>query len=249
MCWVTATGHLNPGRGSSCSAMVEPYARDTATVHPPADRVSTLHPVSFDPLSTMAASYDAYASDREEAGEPDWRDDIRDDFVSRLPAGRRVLEIGAGVGFTSKWFLDQGIDIVATDLSPANIELCRAKGVPAEVRDMADLGFADRSFAGVWAASCLMHVPTAELGSVFAEVNRVLVDGGLFWAGTWGGPTSEGIWADDWYEPKRFYSIRDDDLMRSLYESHFEVLSFSSFSPMTDSDWHYQSALLRAAGE
>ena len=200
-------------------------------------------------LSTMAASYDAHASDREEAGEPDWRDEIRDDFAARLGDGTRVLEVGAGVGYTSKWFLDQGFDIVSTDLSPANVELCRAKGVRAEVRDMVDLGFPDRSFAGVWAASCLMHVPTADLGGVFGEISRVLVDGGLLWVGTWGGATVEGIWSEDWYETKRFYSIRDDDLMRTLYEPHFEVLSFSSFSPMADSDWHYQSALLRTVAE
>ena len=198
-----------------------------------------------DLLSTMAASYDAHASDREQAGEPDWRDEIRNDFAAALGDRARVLEVGAGVGYTSKWFLDQGFDIVATDLSPANIELCRAKGVPAEVRDLADLGFPDGSFAGVWAASCLMHVPTADLDGVFAEISRVLVDGGLLWVGTWGGPTTEGIWADDWYEPQRFYSIRDDKLMRSLYEPHFEVLSFESFNPMPDSDWHYQSALLQ----
>ena len=203
--------------------------------------------MDHDHLAAMAAAYDARASRREEAGEPDWRDDIRSDFVGRLPEGGRVLEIGAGVGYTSKWFLDQGIDIVATDLSPANIELCRAKGVPAHVREMADLGFGDRSFAGVWAASCLMHVPTADVDAVLTEVERVLAGGGLFWAGTWGGPTTEGIWADDPAEPKRFYSIRDDDLMRTLYESHFEVLTFDSFSPMTGFDWHYQSALLRTA--
>ena len=193
----------------------------------------------------MAASYDAYASEREQDGEPNWRDEIRADFVARLPDGGRVLEIGAGVGYTARWFLDQGLDIIATDLSPANVELCRAKGVPAEVRDMADLGFADRSFDGVWAASCIMHVPTADLDTAFAGINRVLEDGGLFWVGTWGGPTNEGIWDEDHYEPKRFYSIRDDDLMRSLYEPHFEVLSFHTFSPMREVDWHYQSALLR----
>ena len=203
--------------------------------------------MDFDHLAAMAASYDANASAREEAGEPDWRDDIRDDFVARLPEGARVLEIGAGVGYTAKWFLDRGIDIVATDLSPANVELCRAKGVEAEVRDMADLGLPDDSFDGVWAASCLMHVPNADLGTVFAEVNRVLRDGGLFWAGTWGGLTSEGMWDDDHYQPARFYSIRDDELMRSLYQPFFEVLAFSTFDPMPEIDWHYQSALLRSA--
>jgi SAM-dependent methyltransferase len=198
-----------------------------------------------DRLSTLRTAYDIHAQDRERAGEPNWRDEIRQDFVDRLPAGGRVLEVGAGVGFTARWFLDQGLDITATDLSPANVTLCRDKGVKAEARDMADLGFADDSFDGVWAASCLMHIPDAELPIVFAEISRVLVPGGFFWAGTWGAPvSSEGIWADDWYDPKRFYSIRSDEDIRSLYEPAFHVMSFETFDPMPDGDWHYQSTLL-----
>jgi SAM-dependent methyltransferase len=193
----------------------------------------------------MAQAYDLRAEHREEIGEPDWRDDIRDDFVRRIPEGGTVLEVGAGVGFTAKWFLDQGLDIIATDLSPANVELCREKGVPAEVRDMAGLGFPDGSFDGIWAASCLMHIPTDNLSDVFAEFGRVLRSDGLIWVGTWGGTTTEGTWADDPVEPRRFYSIRDDDLMRSLYEVHFTVDSFMTFDPIPAGDWHYQSAFLR----
>jgi SAM-dependent methyltransferase len=193
----------------------------------------------------LVAAYDSKAADREEVGEPSWRDDIRADFASRLATGAPVLEIGAGVGYTARWFLDRGFAITATDLSPAHVDLCRAKGVPANVRDMADLGFADESFDGVWAASCLMHIPNAELPAVLAEVARVLAPGGLLWAGTWGGTDGEGIWADDHIEPKRFYSIRSDARMGAFYETDFEMLSFEAFDPRPDLEWHYQSALLR----
>jgi SAM-dependent methyltransferase len=199
-----------------------------------------------DHLSQMAAAYDNQVEHREETGEPTWRDGIRDDFVARLPNGARVLEVGAGVGFTAKWFFDQGIDILATDLSSGNVEAIRAKGVPAEVRDMADLQVADGSFDGVWAASCLMHVPTPEMPGVLAELDRVLVPGGWFWAGTWGDdPGQEGIWEEDFAEPKRFYAVRTDDAMRSLYEVAFELVSFDTFKPMDDIGWYYQSALMR----
>ncbi len=198
-----------------------------------------------DILTSLTASYDSYAHEREANGEPEWRDDIRLDFSSRLPAGGRVLEIGAGAGHTAKWFHDQGFDITATDLAPANIELCRAKGVKAEVRDMADLGFENESFDGVWAASCLMHIADVDLPDVLREISRVLRPTGYFWAGTWGGGDSEGIWQDDFYEPKRFYSIRSDDRMRAFYEPQFTVLSLDGSDPRPDLDWHYQSALLR----
>lgn len=196
-------------------------------------------------LNDLAAAYDAHASEREAAGEPEWRDRIKEDFVGRLPPGGRVLEVGAGVGYTARWFADRGVDIVATDLSPANVDLIRQKGVPAEVSDMADLGFDDGSFAGVWAASCLMHVPEAEIDDVLTEVARALQPSGLFWAGTWGDTvTSEGIWEEDWYDPKRFCAIRDDDLLRSRYERHFDILAFETFRPRETIDWHYQSALM-----
>lgn len=202
-----------------------------------------------DHLSAMAAAYDARVQDREAAGEPEWRDDIRRDFIDRLPAGARVVEVGAGVGYTARWFHDQGLDVLATDLSPGNVEMIRAKGVPAEVRDMADLQLPDRSVDGVWAASCLMHVPTATVPQVLAEIARVLTVDGWFWVGTWGSDEgSEGIWEDDPSEPKRFYAIRTDEVMRSLYADHFEVVSFDTFSPMDEIGWHYQSALLRTSG-
>ena len=89
--------------------------------------------------------------------------------------------------------------------------------------------------------------PLCQTRQLLIHVAKHLGDGGLFWAGTWGGSTTEGTWDDDRYTPKRFYSIRDDELMRSLYEPHFEVLSFDTFDPMPDIDWHYQSALLRSA--
>jgi len=195
----------------------------------------------------LARAYDAFASERDKAGEPDWRADIRDGFAARLPRGGRLLEIGAGVGYSSKWFLDQGFDVTATDLSTVNVEICRAKGLRAEVRDMADLGFVDQLFDGVWAASCLMHIPDSELPSVLEEISRVLTLPGHLWAGTWGGTDREGIWENDRYEPKRFYSIRSDERMRAFYEPQFEVLAFDAFDPRPDLEWHYQSALLRKA--
>ncbi|MBT8212296.1 MAG: methyltransferase domain-containing protein [Acidimicrobiia bacterium] len=196
-------------------------------------------------LADLIAAYDANVDGREERGEPDWRNLIRADFAERLPSGGSVLEIGAGVGFTAQWFDVHGFDVTATDLSPANVAKIRDKGVTAEVRDMANLGFPDASFDGVWAASCLMHIPDAELPAVLAGIAAVIRPGGWFWAGTWGGHDQEGTWEDDWYQPKRFYSLRTDERMRAFHEGSFEVVSFEYFEPEPEIDWGYQSALMR----
>lgn len=197
---------------------------------------------------SLAAAYDAHAPDREEKGEPEWRDEIRADFAARLASGARLLEIGAGVGYSAAWFVAEGFDVLATDLSAENVAHCRAKGVRAEVRDMADLSLPARSFDAVWAASCLMHIPNVELPSVLAGIRNIMVPGGWFWAGTWGGADEEGTWDDDPYTPKRFYSFRSDERMRIFYAAHFDVVRFDSLDPMPELGNHYQSALLQVPG-
>ena len=198
----------------------------------------------MDPRRDLASAYDTHALDREARGEPEWRSPQRSRFAAGLPPGGRLLELGAGVGHTARWFADQGFDVLATDLSPANVEMCRAKGVEAQVADLMDLAL-DGPFDGVWAASCLMHVPNVHLAETLESIAGLLADSGLFWAGTWGGAESEGIWAEDWYRPRRFYSIRGDEQMRSFYRAAFELESFASFDPEPDIEWHYQMALLR----
>lgn len=197
-----------------------------------------------DPRAELAEAYDRNADVREERGEPDWRDGIRASFAGRLHSGARILEVGAGVGYSARWFSDSGFDVVATDLSPANVAKIREKGVTAYITDMGDLPFGDRSFDAVWAASCLMHVPNADLAAALIEIRRVLHDDGVFWAGTWGGVESEGIWEDDFYTPKRFYSLRTDAQMRAFLDVDFVVESMDVFEPSAEIEWSYQSTFM-----
>ena len=92
---------------------------------------------------SIATTYSNVARQREEMGEAEWRWPIASRVLEQLQAeGKtRLLEIGAGVGFTARWFADRGMDVVATDLSPAQVELIGAKGLEARVADFYDLGF------------------------------------------------------------------------------------------------------------
>lgn len=200
----------------------------------------------MDPRQDLAAAYDARAGDREAAGEPEWRKAAQADLVERLGPGAELLEVGAGVGYASRWFADRELTVVATDLSAENVARCREKGLRAEVADMGDLPFPDGSFDAVWAASCLMHIPNADLPGTLDEIARVIRPGGLLWTGTWGSESSaEGTWEEDWYEPKRFYSLRSDADLQAMLEDRFRILSFDSRDDFEkDIDWHYQMTLM-----
>jgi 2-polyprenyl-3-methyl-5-hydroxy-6-metoxy-1,4-benzoquinol methylase len=48
--------------------------------------------------------------------------------------------VGAGPGHDSRYFQEQGLRVLCTDLSPTMVELCKAKGLDARVADFLSLG-------------------------------------------------------------------------------------------------------------
>jgi SAM-dependent methyltransferase len=191
--------------------------------------------------------YDTNAAARDERGEADWRDALRTAFAAKLrdEDKRRLLEIGAGSGHSAAYFATDGFDVVATDLSPEHVEHCLAKGLHAHVADFYDLAFSDGLFDAIWAMSCLLHVPDADLPDVLGELSRVLIPGGLLHVGLWEGPNREGPLGDDPDTgPQRFFALRTDDHARKLFGNHFSIESFAS-SEVPDHDMAYQVMLLR----
>jgi SAM-dependent methyltransferase len=152
-----------------------------------------------------------------------------------------LLEVGAGTGHDSLYFQRQGLRVLCTDLSPAMVELCRAKGLDARVADFLGLGVPPASFDAVYALNCLLHVPTPGLPRVLEAIGDVLVPGGLFYAGTWGGADEEGPVPDEHYPVPRFFAFRSDRLMRETLAEHFRVLSFTTFNADRK---HFQSFML-----
>lgn len=198
--------------------------------------------------ASLRRAYDARADDRDARGIAEFRSAVRSEFARLVKAvgGERVLDLGAGTCHESEWFVGAGLDVVAIDLSPENVERCRARGVDARVGDFYDLKFPDESFDAVWAMSSLLHVPDRDLPIVLAEIDRVLRPGGLVQAGMWGGPGTEGRRAGDDYDPPRFYSLRTDERAHDLFSARFTIAAFSTTIPEgTRAGEHYQLFLLR----
>jgi SAM-dependent methyltransferase len=152
-----------------------------------------------------------------------------------------LLEVGAGTGHDSLYFQEQGLHVLCTDLSPAMIDLCRAKNLNARVADFLGLGVPPASFDAVYALNCLLHVPTPDLPRVLEAIGEVLVPGGLFYASTWGGADEEGPMRDDHHPVPRFFAFRSDERMSQALAERFRVLSFKTF----DADGnHFQSFVL-----
>jgi SAM-dependent methyltransferase len=195
-------------------------------------------------LDPLRAAYDARASWRDGLTREPWKVAERQAFRDRLAPGARLLEIGAGPGQDSAYFQDEGFAVVAADLSPAMVELCRSKGIEAHVMDFLHLDFPAGSFDAVYAMNCLLHVPNADLPTVLVSIRSVLRPGGLFFVGVYGGRESrEGPIANDEHVPPRFFSWRTDDELLSFATAHFEVVDFHPVEH--GPDHRYQSLTLR----
>jgi SAM-dependent methyltransferase len=185
----------------------------------------------------------AAAAGRDSRGKEAFKIDERQRFLDLL-RGRgatSLLEVGAGTGHDSLYFQEQGLHVLCTDLSPAMVELCRAKGLDARVADFLGLGVSPGSFDAVYALNCLLHVPTPDLPRVLEAIEEVLVPGGLLYAGTWGGTDEEGPMRDEDHPVPRFFAFRSDERMREALAERFRVLLFRTVDVGGN---HFQSFVL-----
>lgn len=194
---------------------------------------------------TLRQAYDKHADERDRSKLADWKFEERQMYLQSLLENdlNAILELGAGPGRDAAYFAEHRFDVVCVDLSEEMVRLCKDKGLDARRMDMRELAFADGEFDSVYAMNSLLHVPKADIGTVLAEVHRVLKPGGLFFWGVYGGESSEGIWEQDSYEPKRFFAMYTDEELARLAEPLFAVEDFHTV-PM-ESGPHFQSLLLR----
>jgi SAM-dependent methyltransferase len=196
---------------------------------------------------SLRVFYDQDAQRRNEDSVAQWKLTERTRFLEKLQqqAARVLLELGAGVGKDSLYFQDQGFTVTAIDLSPEMVKLCKEKQLDAYVMDFTRLEFPPETFDAVYALNSLLHTPKKELLPVLAGVHRVLKPNGLFYLGVYGGNEFEGIWQEDWSEPKRFFSYYLDKTLIEMVSSVFELLYFHQVAVARSVGFHFQSLILR----
>jgi SAM-dependent methyltransferase len=195
---------------------------------------------------SLKASYNEQADSRDKVDIEDWKIIELKSYINSLnnEGASSVLDIGAGSGQHGKFLLDHGFDVTCIDLSPSMVDTCRMKGLTAEVMDYYTLDFDAESFDAVWAMNTLLHVPKVSLPAVLKNIHTVLKEDGLFYMGVYGGKDSEGVWEDDTYIPKRFFSFYTNEDILDVVSPLFELLNFHVVSE-AGGNLDFQSLLLR----
>lgn len=105
----------------------------------------------------------------------------QDKFLELLPEGASILDFGCGSGRDTKYFLEKGYQVTATD---GSAELCRLASAFAgiEVKEMLFQELEDIDiYDGIWACSSILHLPKAELLPVLQKMCLALKDNGAIY--------------------------------------------------------------------
>ncbi len=105
----------------------------------------------------------------------------------RQADGRRVLDLGCGIGRHTVAMARAGLAVTAADVSPSGVATCAAwlarEGLSATTvrHEMATLPFPDRFFDGLVSYNVIYHATVAGMRRILAEIRRVLrPDGRLY---------------------------------------------------------------------
>lgn len=161
-------------------------------------------------------------------------------------AGKRVLEIGCGMGFHSEILSRSGAELTSIDLSPTSVEATTKRFALKSLKgnicrmDAEKLEFEDASFDFVWSWGVIHH--SSHTARILREIRRVLKPGGeagvmvyalegmpayitmmtRYALGFWGKRASldQYLWKDSDGFSARYYS---SDQWRDLVSLFFDV--------------------------
>jgi 2-polyprenyl-3-methyl-5-hydroxy-6-metoxy-1,4-benzoquinol methylase len=116
-----------------------------------------------------------------------------------LLRGKRVLEVGCGLGSHAQLMSEAGCNLTCIDLTDRAVENTRRRldlcGLPADVRrmDAEKMDFGDGEFDFVWSWGVIHHSEHTEL--ILEQVYRVLKSGGEFRFMVYHRPSLSGLYS------------------------------------------------------
>lgn len=184
----------------------------------------------------LVKSYEKYAHERASHSPDAFKARERSEFLKFLKdEGREtLLEIGCGPGQDAQFFQDQGFQVLAVDNTPTMVKFTAEKGVTAQVLDCYNLDEINKCFDAVYTMNCLLHIPKRDIDQILHLISRRLNDSGLMYLGIWGDTNFEGIWEQDRYEPKRFFSFWKTEALLEVIQRSFRLEYYRRLEPHKD---------------
>jgi SAM-dependent methyltransferase len=165
-------------------------------------------------MDDLETTYDRIAADWHRDHQSDtWWVEGTDEFISRLPKGGSVLDVGCGSGVKSAYLINHGLSVVGIDLSENLLTIARSVAPEAEFThlSMTDLETLESEYDGVFAQASLLHIPKIAASDVVQKMADRIKPGGCLYLAVKeardGKPEEALEKEDDYgYEYERFFS-------------------------------------------
>jgi SAM-dependent methyltransferase len=182
---------------------------------------------------TLVKTYEKYAHERASHSPDEFKVQERSEFLKFLKAEGRetLLEIGCGPGQDAQFFQSQGLRVLAVDNTPMMVKLTAEKGITAQALDCYDLDEINERFDAIYTMNCLLHIPKQDFEQVLRLISDRLNENGLMYLGIWGDQNFEGIWEQDIYEPKRFFSFWKTEALLEVLQRSFRLEYYRRLEP------------------
>lgn len=105
----------------------------------------------------------------------------QDRFLAQLAAGASILDFGCGSGRDTKYFLQHGFAVEATDGSAELCKLASAYTGISVKQMLFDELEAVEKYDGIWACASILHLAWADLVVVMQKMVRAVKDGGVIY--------------------------------------------------------------------
>jgi O-antigen chain-terminating methyltransferase len=170
-------------------------------------------------------------------GEEDYVKSGQRFYVPYFAGRKEVLDIGCGRGEFLDLMREAGVPARGIDLSAESVELCRRKGLQAEVADLFTYldGLADASLDGIFSAQVVEHLPPNRLPEMIRLAAQKLGRGGVIAIET-PNPQCLAIFATHFYlDPTHARPIPDALLSFYMEENGIGHIEMHSRSPAIES--------------
>lgn len=173
----------------------------------------------------------------------DWKIEIRKNYCNLIKSESKLTLLELGAGNDSLFFMNNGLKVIAIDLSSEMVKKCKDKYIETYEMDFYNLPSLNKRFDCIWAMNSLLHVPKSDFSQVLDGINSILNVNGLFYMGVWGGIDSDSEYANEVSNVPRFFSFYSESPIKEILSSCFQIISFEQFG--IGKNFDFQSILMR----
>ena len=173
-----------------------------------------------------------------------WWQEGTDTFLSLLPTGGSVLDVGCGGGIKTKYIADKGFSVTGIDFSEKMIAIAKRElpGLEFDVVDMYELDSYSKKFDGIFVQAALLHISKKRVMEVLEKMRHTLNPQGILYIGVKkikeDGVEEKIVKEQDYgYEYERFFSFFTLDELKKYIEKLDMELLWEGTTHSGRTDW------------